>query len=203
MASVDPKTGKPVKSSSGRLCGWNTIFGRDGDHGEPYMTRVWFGRLRLHIFHRGDNDPDAHSHPWHFWTFPLVSYVEEVLLHVGGDVDKDGNTIALRYAKVLNVVPAWHWTYRDATHTHRVIAAASKPAKFFRPHGGVLPSWLKVDSATKPGKIVTLVWRSKEFRKWDFLKERAGVWCRVFWRDYVFNGGKDAPCSPPGVDHLK
>lgn len=43
------------------------------------MTRAWFGRLRFHVFFRGDQDPDCHDHPWGFWTFPLRSYVEEVL----------------------------------------------------------------------------------------------------------------------------
>ena len=50
-----------------------TIFGNSG----PYLTRVTWGRLRLHVFHRGDEDPDCHDHPADFWTFPLVSYVEE------------------------------------------------------------------------------------------------------------------------------
>ncbi len=38
-----------------RFFGWHTIHGVDGEHSEPYMTRVWIGRLRLHVFYRGDN----------------------------------------------------------------------------------------------------------------------------------------------------
>lgn len=50
--------------------------------GEPYLTRYilkLFGRtLRLHKFHRGDDDRAFHDHPWPFWTFPLKTYWELV-----------------------------------------------------------------------------------------------------------------------------
>ena len=39
-------------TSLGRLFGRSTIYGRDGDHDTPYMTRLWVSRLRLHVFHR-------------------------------------------------------------------------------------------------------------------------------------------------------
>ena len=68
-----------AKTSAGKLFGMSRIYGANGDHETVYMTRFWFGRLRFHIFHRGDADPDCHDHPWGFWTFPLRSYVEEVL----------------------------------------------------------------------------------------------------------------------------
>ena len=56
-------------TSAGKFRGWHTII----TDGSKYMTRVWFGRLRVHVFYRGDADADPHDHPWDFWTFPLTS----------------------------------------------------------------------------------------------------------------------------------
>lgn len=84
-----------------------TIWGSDRS---PYMTRVTLGPLRLHVFHRGDNDPDCHDHPADFWTFPLVSYLEE---YVGPDGD-------LR----RRIVKAFRLHRRRAEFAHRVICPA-------------------------------------------------------------------------------
>ncbi len=49
------------------------------DDGEPYLERwiLWCGfTLRLHKFHKGDDDRAFHDHPWWFVTLPLKSYVE-------------------------------------------------------------------------------------------------------------------------------
>src|SRR5690606_161477 len=73
------QSAKKQTSSAGRFWGKSVIYGKEDDHATPYMTRYWIGRLRLHIFHRGDQDPDCHDHPWSFWTFPFTPYVEEVL----------------------------------------------------------------------------------------------------------------------------
>lgn len=168
-------------SSSQRWFGHSTIYRRAGEHEPPYMTRLWIGRLRLHIFHRGDNDPDPHDHPWGFWTFPLVAYIEEVHYPIFDDVmTEQGPTQRfLGYEVHLNLVPAFRWSYRPATHLHRVLCV-----------NGDNPY-----DPTSGRKIVTFVWREKESRKWGFLKSRDGRWCWVYWKDYVFNGGKDAPCQ--------
>jgi hypothetical protein len=76
----------------------------------PYLTRVLLGPLRLHIFHRGDLDPDPHDHPADFWTFPLVSYVEEFRT-------ADGFT-------ETRVVRAFRLHHRTAEFAHRVIGPA-------------------------------------------------------------------------------
>ena len=76
--------------------------------GMPYMTRLLWGRARLHVFHRGDLDPDLHCHPWSFWTFPLVSYLEEV----------KHETFAV---PILRRVDAFRLHYRPADFAHRVI----------------------------------------------------------------------------------
>lgn len=161
-------------SSLGKLVGWSTIYGRAGEHETPYMTRVWIGRLRLHVFHRGDADPDPHDHPWDFWTFPFTAYVEEVT-----DWSPTRQSPPEPPACYLNLVRAFCWTYRPAEHCHRVLCRNG-------------------DDPSKPNetrRIVTLVWRGKAERKWGFLKARDGRWCWVHWREYVFGGGKDAPCS--------
>ena len=182
---------KNQTTSADRFMGRSTIWGKDGEHETPYMTRYWFGRLRLHIFYRGDQDPDCHDHPWDFWTFPFVPYVEEV---VHPDLAFMGReqTVVCRSGpmRANNVVPAWRPTFRPATHTHRVLG----PAEFGQ--GGVVAGHHKgrpYAIGTRP--IVTLVWRSRPKRKWGFLKSRDGKWCWIAWKEYVFRGGKSAPCE--------
>lgn len=92
--------------------GRSTIYGRGGDAGRPYLTRLWIGRLRLHIFHKGDQDPDPHDHPWDFWTFPLMAYWEMVFYPRTG-------------TERLEIVRAWRPSFRPATHTHRVIGSVN------------------------------------------------------------------------------
>ena len=88
-----------------------TIYGQDGVHPDPYLTRIgWDVGLKLHIFHRGDKDPDFHDHQWDFWTFPLTSYVEEVLQH-DGTVKRE-------------IVRAFRLHRRPAEHRHRVVGRA-------------------------------------------------------------------------------
>lgn len=46
------------------------------DHESKYMTRFTFFEiggwsLKLHRFHRGDEDRDLHDHPWSFWSLIL------------------------------------------------------------------------------------------------------------------------------------
>lgn len=170
-----------------RFWAWSTIYGAEGEHQTPYMTRIWIGRLRLHIFYRGDADPDPHDHPWDFWTFPFTSYVEEVTVDTGWREHwRDGAHLTYPaeaftpfiegsrpiYKTHLNVVRAFRLHFRPATHTHRVLWR----------HRGF-------------GKIVTLVWRGPDKRRWGFLKSRDGQWCWVHWKQYVYGGGKHAPCE--------
>ena len=209
--------GKPAATSAGRFAGWNTIWGKDGDHSTPYMTRIWIGRLRLHIFHRGDQDPDCHDHPWDFWTFPFTSYVEEVAsyssikaLHDMQGMRADGLSddeinaaIAggrkVGFTMIKQIVPAWRWTFRAATHTHRVLGPYTGPRLgLFAAQEALLYDdgrLLFPKELYGSGKIVTLVWRSKDKRKWGFLKNRDGKWCWTPWKEYVFGGGKNAPCE--------
>lgn len=164
-----------------RFYGINTIYGVDGEHTAPYMTRIWIGRLRFHIFYRGDNDPDCHDHPWGFWTFPLRSYVEEVLDPTTGET------------RVVQV-PRLRWSYRPATYAHRVLHStylltpSGIQAHYSTRVRGVREDWSQ--------RIYTLVWRDRPAdREWGFWKVRDGKTCWAHWQEYIFNGGKHAPCE--------
>lgn len=182
-----------AKTSAGKLFGVNRIYGADGEHETVYMTRAWFGRLRFHIFHRGDADPDCHDHPWGFWTFPLRSYVEEVLDERQERVFRirDGRMVRddrTYYERRIQVVRAFRLHYRPATHRHRVLGAYGGVSIPLDPHNPV-PAYHAI------GAIPTIVWREAPSRPWGFVKERLGKWCWTPWQDYVFNGGKSAPCE--------
>jgi hypothetical protein len=218
---------KPEGSGEGWF-GYQTIYGKDGEHDAPYLTRFRIGRLCLHIFWRGDNDPDCHDHPWGFWTFPLHAYVEEVVtshmnpvtrkkrVFAGYDIEGRPEYLDMEYfggepvyERRQQVVPARRWSYRPATHTHRVLGRVKtcmdkqgrpKAEATLRIGGeraeaygfsGLGPFYKRV-----PGKIVTIVWRDGgPKRPWGFLKDRDGRWCWVPWKDYVYGGGKSAPCE--------
>ena len=206
MKTALEESAKKQTSSAGRWWGRSVIYGKEDEHATPYMTRYWIGRLRLHLFHRGDQDPDCHDHPWDFWTFPFTPYVEEVAEPTGwGEYEVNGRTYSYlldsdearysplaaergrpTYRKRYQIVPAWRLTFRPAEHTHRVLGRLD-------PHD--IPGDFPPELSVIPGNIVTLVWRSRDRRKWGFLKDRDGKWCWVHWKSYVFGGGKSAPCE--------
>jgi hypothetical protein len=161
----------------------STIYGEEGKHKTPYMTRVTCRRARFHIFYRGDADPDPHDHPWGFWTFPFVSYVEEVLDHDTGLLRK-------------RVVERFRWHYRPATFAHRVL------------HSQVLADGHHWQHYTSPAlrykltrRIYTFVWAEHPSRPWGFWKRAwfSKEWCHIYWKKYIFQGGKNAPCVPPST----
>lgn len=187
-----------------------TIYGVDGEHLTPYMTRVVLGRLRLHIFHRGDADPDPHDHPWGFWTFPLTPYAEEVTVIAKAERDYADVPNAVLFAldfesddaevRVVwqQIVPAWRLSHRPATHTHRVISRVRDTNKpIWDPDGFYEdPKVSPQRWEYAPGPIITIVWTDGTDRPWGFLKTRDGRWCWQAWRQYVYEGGKHAPCEP-------
>lgn len=186
-----------LKSSQDSWWGSHTIM--NTDTGEPYMTRYWLGKLRLHIFHRGDQDPDCHDHPWDFWTFPLTSYVEEVL-HIRRETIPVGREDPpARFYRATNVVKRFRLHFRPAEHCHRVLGAWTGRHESYNMFTGDNVTKRPVPGSkpqTKPdGKIVTLVWQRGVRRKWGFWKNREGKWCWEFWKDYILNGGKHGPCA--------
>lgn len=155
-----------------------TVYGKDGLYETPYLTRVAWGPFFVHVFHRGDNDPDPHDHRRAFWTFPLTSYVEAVV-----EPAPDQPNAYL----VKRVVRAFRLYRREATHTHRVCGRWSGE----RTARDLLPVWV-------PGRIVTVgMWdRRKPPRAWGFWRPkwngspREARFVFVPWRRYVF--GKES-----------
>lgn len=179
-------------SSQDRLFGAHTIIHED----EPYMTRYWFWRFRVHVFHRGDKDMDCHDHPWDFWTFPLTSYVEEVLVPVREAVAyrPDGSPITEplnRWLRRYQVVKAWRIHKRQAEHCHRVLG--NFEGMSFKDFVVTNPD--KDEFLVGNAKIITIVYQAGVRRSWGFWKERANRWCWEPWRKYVLEGGRDQPCS--------
>jgi len=82
------------------------------DNGEVYLERwvIWCGiTLRLHKFHKGDDDRAFHDHPWWFVTLPLQSYVEKTPTQSAARVGR------------------WRPHYRPAAHRHIVQLSGGKP----------------------------------------------------------------------------
>lgn len=176
-----------------RFIGWHLI--RDEKTFDPYMFRAWIGRLRLHIFYRGDHDPDPHDHPWDFWTFPFTSYVEEAV-NVAIPGDDRSNLYVYR-----QVVPAFRLTHRPAEYCHRVLGRYSGNRwddscnKIRNNVPADYPHFDHLEPFYDERKIVTLVWRGRLKRDWGFLKTRDGRWCWVHFKEYIWGGGKSAPCD--------
>ena len=98
-------------------CGMNVIQRIPGMDNTPFLTRIKltpFGRykggLYFHKFHRPDADRHLHDHPFDFWTFPLTSYLEDV-------VGEDG-------VIVTKLVRAFRLHRRPAEHIHKIIGHA-------------------------------------------------------------------------------
>ena len=85
------------------------------DNQEAYLERwiIWCGiTLRLHKFHKGDDDRAFHDHPWWFVTLPMQSYNE--LTPTG-----------------QNHVGAWRPHFRSSRHRHIVQLKQEKPVWTF------------------------------------------------------------------------
>lgn len=147
---------------------FKTIFGSQGAI-DPYLTRAIIGRLRLHWFHRGDNDPDPHTHPFGFWTFPLTSYVEDV--YHPTDFRAPWHSLGCR----RRVVRAFRLHYRDPSFVHRVVGRWSG-ARFPTRVGPTrdLPY-------TKPGSMFSIVWTFGYKGSWGFWT-KAGF---IPWKHYL------------------
>lgn len=190
-------------TSAEALFGWHTIVDVTGGTGEPYMTRIWFGRLRLHVFHTADPGQDPHDHPWGFWTFPLAPYVEEVWLPERQAFTPGRPMPRPKFYKTLQVIKAWRWKRQDANHTHRVLGSFEGYAKpTFADHfNHATGEWMN-NPRIGTRKVITVVWRDAPQRRWGFLRRDAtGRFCWVPWRMYVYDGGNLAPCAE--VEQMK
>jgi hypothetical protein len=185
-----------LASSQDRWWGVHTIINEDG---REYMTRYWIGRLRLHVFHRGDYDPDCHDHPWDFYTFPLTSYVEEVLERTRQARLTNDAPLENKFYRTQRVVKRFRLHFRPAEHCHRVLGAWAGRYEHYSMFTGQNvtknPQIGSTPMVAEGKKIVTLVWQCGVRRKWGFWKDREGRWCWQGWKDYVLAGGKNAPCE--------
>lgn len=169
---------------------------------DVYLLRYRIGRLALHIFYRGDHDPDPHDHPHDFWTFPLTPYVEQVVtpavisqLHTDRVYYNPTIIPPSERTSSLVLVPAFKITKRDATHTHRVLGrwnGYSETRTGYEYRGAPLTNQHKPQVGE--GKIITIVWRGPKKRSWGFVKNRGNLWCWSYYRDY-FRGERDGGCD--------
>lgn len=143
-----------------------TIFGGTvrTDVPTPYKTDLQIGPFAMHVFWRGDEDPDCHDHQMDFVTFPLVSYREEVLIFTEGDA---------RRRLERRVVKAFRFHMRRAEYTHRVTGRADDK------------SLAAVHDVKRP--IVTLVWRGRKRREWGFWRVSKDGYSWAFrpWKAYI------------------
>lgn len=124
---------------------------------ERWILYVAGFTLRLHKFHRGDDDRASHTHPWWFITFPLSPYRERVF--------RCGMSLGLR------VVRAWRPHFRPADFEHIV-------------EGGV--DWIEDDRTMHWSRhdrsFYTLVLTGRKRSAWGFYPKR-GVF--VPWRKWT------------------
>lgn len=150
-----------------------TIYGIEDEHDTPYLTKIGAGRLFLHIFHRPDQDPYMHDHPWDFWTFPLTNYVEEVPL-----LRSNGSPVW--FENTRRVVRRFKWHFREAEYRHKYLGKWDTSHCVFRMEGDE-----EVRPHTKPGRAYTLVWQMPKRRKWGFWKVERAQWTFIPWEKYM------------------
>lgn len=142
------------------------IYGKSGSRETPYLTRLVIGSLRLHVFWRGDEDPHPHNHPWDFWTFPLVSYFEEVVElapYEGFYWRNERLSEGAPYTR-QRLVPAWRWHKRPAETLHRVLY----PCRCRNGWSVTAYSGDRVRALYAKWPIVTVVWTGRRKASWGF-----------------------------------
>lgn len=169
------KTQKDSKlSTHGKFAGKSTIWGLST--ARVYMVRYFVGLFRVHIMHRGDAGRHCHDHPWWFLTFPLRSYIEEVMVETG-DPEKPVRTH-------FNRVKAWRLHYRPAFHAHRIYGPSVYPhlPLEFEPYKPGM-SLDEIDAMYKTlnyperkRKITTLVLRGRVKHAWGFYHPDTADW---------------------------
>ena len=96
------------------------------ENNQPYLERwiIWFGfTLRLHKFHKGDDDRAFHDHPWWFITIPLRDYAEDTPIH--------GRRVVRRFLP----------HFRPAKHQHIVQLIENRPVWTFILTGPKSKEW--------------------------------------------------------------
>jgi hypothetical protein len=111
----------------------------------PYLTRwtlleIAGWSLKLHRFHRSDEDRDLHDHPWTFWSLILLGGYYEWL----------------PYAKTPDEA---RWNRSRHRHWRRPLSVLHRPAPS--------PHRVELKRGTE-GKVWTLVLTKPKTRQWGF-----------------------------------
>ena len=133
------------------------LFGRHVAYG--YFGQLWLWRFRLHWFLKDEPGEAFHDHSWNFWTFPLRSYIEEVI---------DTETGAVK----VEIVRAFRLHYRRAEHAHRY-------------RGRYAGQWQDGFPVSSPGTVITLAFRSGIKREWFYWRLNKGKVRRYRWRPWL------------------
>ena len=83
------------------------------DENQPYLERwiIWLGfTIRVHKFHKGDDDRAFHDHPWWFITMPFSAYLETTPKN-----------------KKKTLIKPWRAHFRAAEHRHIVHLLSARP----------------------------------------------------------------------------
>jgi hypothetical protein len=178
----DGKGPQTEKSTNGKLFGRSVLGGEGSRNPDVYMVRYWFGPFRLHIMHRGDAGGCPHDHPWWFITFPLTSYVEEIL------VEKTAHVGTAPYLeKELNYVKAFRFHFRPAHYAHRILGPYTADPELFL-DGTVYWSGItdvelaelrSIYPKTYGRNIRTLVLRGSVKWSWGFYLDWKGTWMKA------------------------
>lgn len=162
---------------------FETVYGKEG----PYLTRLILGRLRLHCFHRGDEDEETHSHPWDFWTFPLVGYYEDVLTFNGLEraIYYGGVRVApYAFYTRRQFVRPFRWHKRDASHSHRILYSARDS------YGMDINVYRPEFRHARSKNIYTIVWTGRRAHTWGFNKLlENGMILFTHWRLFIQEKG--------------
>lgn len=162
---------------------FETVYGKEG----PYLTRLVLGKLRFHCFHRGDEDEETHSHPWDFWTFPLVGYYEEVLtLNTAGKVIFYGGERIepWRFYLRREFVRPFRWHKRQADHSHRILYSARDTC------GMDINVYRAGFRHARSKNIYTIVWTGRKSGSWGFSKLLgSGMIIFTHWRLFIQEKG--------------
>jgi hypothetical protein len=132
--------------------GWTNAYG--------YFTQMWIGRLRLHVFFKGEPSVMMHDHAWPFWTFPLVSYVDRTYVPETGKSE-------------IRIVRAWRLHYRPSSYIHKYLGRWS---------GGYDANGVPT---VKPGRVYTIAWRGRLDRQWGYWKPTLQGLKRFEFREYL------------------
>lgn len=179
-----------------------------GPEVDPYMWKIRLGfGFQVHVFFRMDKDA-PHDHPYDFWTFPFVDYIEEYLHTVPEGrneyyrhVRYDAGERYLRHREVS----AWRRHDRKAEMVHRILYPAYTKIDGWGVEYSMSEGYKKAGALSARWPIVTLIRHGKRRRDWGFwtggqrlpddidtgawpvsFKRKFAPFKWVWWRTYLY-----------------